>query len=493
MSSISPAPEPAFALPSDPLGGWHSPELAPGTVLGRYRIDHPIGRGGMGTVYAAWDLDGERPVAVKVLGSALTDRTLFGRFQREAATVARLKHPNIVEVYHIGQTPSTCYIAMQRVQGTTLRGWLNRLPRSEPVGADSDARSDGFRPILFAPPDESRLPVPRSPVLADPEHLRRAVRVLRDLVAAVAYAHAAGVAHRDLKPENVMVEPDGRVVVIDFGLARSFADTTLTTHSGPIGTPMYMAPEQLRGRPAGPAADVYALGLIGYELLSLTLPFRGRTIEALLGEVLHKPIPPLVGRNPAVPPDLANIVHRATAKDPDQRYANAGELLADLDKYSVGARVTATGYRYRFNPIEVFEVRPRCVSGAVYANFAFGTFFFIAVAFLVLTKPVNRETVIFASLSSVHLFAGRQMSTGRRRARVAGWAAVGLGIGLTVNTSFREPNAFLLPLAALFLGVAATNVVAVVSRHGRAWFRFAREKRRAFEAERTGIDQSDGE
>ncbi|MDY3554818.1 serine/threonine-protein kinase [Gemmata sp. JC717] len=455
---------PVSLVSSAPDEVYHPLDLPPGTVLDRYRLDCAIGRGGMGTVYAAWDLDEERWVAVKVLGGAISDPTLFGRFQREAATVSKLRHPGIVELYHVGQTAQACYIAMRQVQGTTLRGWLNRQPR----GA--------------APPHAE----PQPPGSAAPERLKDALRVWRDLVAAVAYAHSVGVAHRDLKPENVMVEPDGRVVVIDFGLARSFTDTTLTTHSGPIGTPMYMAPEQLGGNPAGPASDVYALGLIGYELLSLTLPFRGRTVEALLGEVLHKPIPPLTGRNPAVPPDLANVVHRATAKSPGERYADAGELLADLDRHLAGARVTATGYRYRFNPIEVFAARPRGVSAAVYANFAFGAFFLICTAFLLLSKPMSNDLPEFAGIAAVHLFAGGQMSTGCRWARVGGWCVVCLTLWLIAVSVSREPSALLLALGALFLTVAAANLVALSSPRGREWFALAREKRRAFELERSG-------
>jgi len=479
---LSPSPRPG----SYP-GSWATLELEPGTMLDQYRVDRAVGRGGMGVVYAAWDTANQRRVAVKVLSGGAFDPGRGARFRREAATVARLNHPGIVELYGVGETATGPYIAMRWVEGTTLRGWLAAVPRAAAGGPAEDvptARTE-VRPVWEPERSDTR---PRSELPTDPDHTRRAVRVFRELVAAVAHAHAHGVVHRDLKPENVMVEPDGRVVVIDFGLARGKTDPTLTSHNGLVGTPRYMAPEQLLGARSGPAADVYALGLIGYELLALALPYRGRAAQEVIAETLHAALPPLTGRNPAVPAALANVIHRATAKLPEERYADAGELLADLDRYLAGSRVSAARYAYRFEAPDLFAARPRVIALASRVDFALGTFVCLIMA-LTIGVPAPSATTAVVTLGLLTggglLAVAWLIAGGHRGARTAARVACAvLALSAARNLAV---NGVPGTVAAVFqLALAGLNVCAVQSRAGRDWIARVQQKRREFEAERRG-------
>ena len=458
-------------------------------MLDQYRVDRAVGRGGMGVVYAAWDTVNQRRVAVKVLSGGAFDPGRGARFRREAATVARLNHPGILELYGVGETATGPYIAMRWVEGTTLRGWLAAVPRAAGGGPAEDvptARTE-VRPVWEPERSDTR---PRAELPTDPDHTRRAVRAFRELVAAVAHAHAHGVVHRDLKPENVMVEPDGRVVVIDFGLARGSADPTLTSHNGLIGTPRYMAPEQLICAGAGPAADVYALGLIGYELLALALPYRGRAVQEVIAETLHAALPPLSARNPAVPAALANVIHRATAKLPEERYAYAGELLADLDRYLAGSRVSASHYAYRFDAPDLFLARPRSVSLAAHVNTVLGTIVWRVLALAAVVPDHAGATVAsvtMALLTGCGLLAtARLLAGGYRGARtVTSITCAVLAASAVRNFVANDvPPGTATGLALLAL--AALNLYAAHARAGRSWLARVQHKRRAFEAERRG-------
>src|SRR5262245_20590563 len=263
--------------------------LPAGTAIGFYEVASQIGAGGMGEVYRAHDTRLKREVALKLIRRALGDKPdAVERFLREASVLSSLNHPNIVTIYETGVVGADRYIAMELVHGTTLR----ELARE-------------------------RLPIER-------------VRAIAQQVAeALAVAHAAAIVHRDVKPENLMVRPDGYVKVLDFGLARSAGERSgrstgsiLTATSAPgmlLGTIGYLAPEQVMGDPATPASDVFALGVVLYELLAGRHPFDARSSVAMLHALLDDlPEPPSV-LNPEVPPPLDALVLDALRKDPRLR------------------------------------------------------------------------------------------------------------------------------------------------------------------------------
>lgn len=277
--------------------GPDAPELPPGAEVGPYRILDRIGSGGMGTVYSARDSRLDRNVALKFLPPWLAaDPRAAERFRHEARAAAALDHPNICTVYEIGEERAgRPYIAMALYRGETLRARLERGP---------------------LPVDE-------------------AVRVAVAVARALAAAHARGIVHRDVKPGNVMLTTDGRVKLLDFGLAR-LEDVALTRPGLLRGTVSYMAPEQVRGDPAGPAADLWALGVVMYEMLAGRRPFSGGRDRARFHAILHEEPPPLGELRPEVPEALVRTVERLLRKDSADRYAGATELLAALTEPTAG-------------------------------------------------------------------------------------------------------------------------------------------------------------
>jgi serine/threonine protein kinase/tetratricopeptide (TPR) repeat protein len=267
----------------------------------RYQIVGPLGRGGMGEVCLAHDRQLDRRVALKLLpadrtGDEHAERTLL----KEARSAAALDHPFICKTYETGEIDGRPFIAMEYVEGTTLRARLAT----------------------------GRLTVPE------------AVRLAIEIADALDYAHRRGVVHRDLKPGNVMVTPEGHVKLLDFGIARrlnkpsagAFEDTyTATTAEGPlVGTAGYMSPEQLEGRPADAQSDIFAFGVVLYELLTGIHPFRRETSAATASAILTQPPPVLTERLPDAPPVLEHVVKRTLARDRSTRYQSAREIRADL-------------------------------------------------------------------------------------------------------------------------------------------------------------------
>jgi len=274
-----------------------------GRVLGHYRIVAAVGAGGMGEVYAADDLKLHRRVALKVLPALMAaSRERRDRFTQEARAVAALSHPNIVTVYSIEEADGVHFLTMEFIEGQSLQA---RIPRG---GLALDTL----------------------------------LGIAIPLVEAVAAAHARGITHRDLKPANVMITPDGRVKVLDFGLAKLHdrsgmsgdgVSTTigLTVEGRIVGTAAYMAPEQAESRPVDHRADLFSLGVILYEMASGDRPFKGDSPLSVLTSVLRDQPPPLSGLNPALPRDLSKIVRKCLAKDPDRRYQSAKDLRNDLE------------------------------------------------------------------------------------------------------------------------------------------------------------------
>ncbi|HVA24642.1 MAG TPA: protein kinase [Chloroflexota bacterium] len=259
-----------------------------GVIAGRYRIERLLGEGGMSRVYQAIDLRLDRPVAVKVLRDEFADDAEFvERFDREARTAASLSHPNIISIFDVGQDGDRSFIVMELVDGEPLRQYI-----------DSDAP---FEP-------------------------RDVTTILDQLCDALDYAHAQGVVHRDLKPENVLITAQGRVKIGDFGIARGVSPTSLTTEGTVIGSAYYISPEQAQGQPATPRSDVYAAGVIAYEMLTGLRPFSGDTaLGVAMQHVEADPATPS-RLNPRLSARIDAAILKALAKHPYLRYATAIEL-----------------------------------------------------------------------------------------------------------------------------------------------------------------------
>ena len=247
----------------------------------------------MGEVYRATDAVLERQVALKVLHRSLSgDRGFVERFRREARAAANLNHPNIVAVYDWGAVDGIYYMVMEHVAGVSARELLN---------------AEG----VLAP--------------------AQAADVLLQTLAALGHAHRQGIVHRDIKPENLMVTPEGMVKVADFGLARAYADAQITEAGTVTGTVQYLSPEQLQGEPADPRTDLYALGIVAYELLTGRLPFTGETPMAIAYKHIHGRVPAPSSRNPVVPAGLDGWVASVTEKQRELRPESAAEARRDLD------------------------------------------------------------------------------------------------------------------------------------------------------------------
>jgi eukaryotic-like serine/threonine-protein kinase len=272
---------------------------------GRYKLLQRIGSGGMSLVYKAQDLSLGRLVAVKVMHESLTDDEGFlQRFQQEAHAVANLTHPNIVTVHDIGQDEDgngqyRHYIVMEYVEGKTLKQIIREVY----------GQNGRFFP------------------------LNRALDLTIQICAGIGYAHRANLVHCDVKPQNVLVTHDDRVKVADFGIARAMSQATSHQPQQVWGTPQYFAPEQAAGEAPTPASDVYAIGVILFELLSGQLPFTAESHTALALKHLQEE-PPLVSQyNPAVPRQIEQIVKKVMAKEPSGRYRTAGQLGRILSTY----------------------------------------------------------------------------------------------------------------------------------------------------------------
>ena len=265
-----------------------------GTLLdGRYLVQAKIASGGTSTVYRGLDVRLDRPVALKVMDSRYAgDDQFLTRFQLEARTVARLKHPGLVAVYDQGLDARHPFLVMELIEGGTLRELL-----------------------------AERGPMPPHAVVA----------VLRPVLGGLAAAHRAGLVHRDVKPENVLISDDGEVKIADFGLVRAVAAAGITSASVILGTAAYLSPEQVRDGHAGPHSDVYSTGILTYELLTGFAPFTGDSALSIAYQRLDNDVPPAGAVIKGVPSQFDEFVARATARDPADRYADATEMAADLD------------------------------------------------------------------------------------------------------------------------------------------------------------------
>jgi serine/threonine-protein kinase len=268
-------------------------------ALGKqFTVGPLLGQGGFAVVFRTRDHALNRDVAVKVLDTAGAPApTLSERFVREAQTIARLEHPNIVPIYEVGQQADFLYLAMRCVDGPSLRQML------------------GDRPMRRLSPGD-------------------AARVARAVADALSYAHAEGVVHRDIKPDNILLDKRGNVLVTDFGIAKAAQAATsaqLTTEGMIIGTPQYMSPEQAAGEKVIDArADIYALGALTYEMLAGEPPHTGRSAQAIIAKVMVGDVRPVTALRPSVPTHVASAVERALSRVPADRFSTAGDFAAAI-------------------------------------------------------------------------------------------------------------------------------------------------------------------
>lgn len=265
----------------------------PDKIKNRYVLKRLIGQGGMADVYLAWDEILGREVAIKILRDNLArDPQTLVRFLREASAARKLKHPNVVEIYDIGESDNLHYLVMEYVPGMTLKELITQT---------------------------------------GPMDARRAVGYMKELTSAIVDAHAHQLIHRDIKPQNVLIAKDGTLKLSDFGIAVSVDGKHIQKPEAVMGSSHYLAPESAAGKAPDYRVDVYALGIVFFELLCGSVPFTGTTPASIALKHMKDPLPPIAPYNDTVSQGIENIVIKATAKNPDERYQSASELLDALD------------------------------------------------------------------------------------------------------------------------------------------------------------------
>ncbi|MBU9896162.1 Stk1 family PASTA domain-containing Ser/Thr kinase [Holdemanella biformis] len=261
-------------------------------IANRYEILSLIGQGGMADVYKARDTILNRVVAIKVLRAKLSDDAMaLVRFQREASAASRLSHPNVVDIYDVGEYEGMHYIVMEFIRGRTLKELI-----AQRGALDVD----------------------------------EAIGVMKQLVSAINHAHEHKIIHRDIKPQNVLVKDDGTIKITDFGIAVANGSVQLTYNNTVMGSAHYLAPETTQGKEPNEQVDIYSLGIVFYELLTGHVPFTGKTPTEIAIKHLRKPIPYVRDFNPNIPQSVENIVLKATAKNLEDRYVSCKEMLYDL-------------------------------------------------------------------------------------------------------------------------------------------------------------------
>ena len=276
----------------------------------RYEIIRSIGEGGMANVYLGYDTILDRNVAIKVLrGDLSNDEKFVRRFQREALSASSLAHPNIVEMYDVGEDNGLYYIVMEYIEGKTLKQLLKK------------------RGTLT---------------------LSEAIDIMLQLTDGMAHAHDSYIIHRDLKPQNIMIKDDGQIKITDFGIAMALNSTQLTQTNSVMGSVHYLPPEQASGKGCTIKSDIYSMGIIFYELLSGSLPFRGDNAVEIALKHMRDPLPSLREENPAIPQSIENIIRKATAKNPKNRYEDARSMHEDLLTALDDDRMDEPVYQYKY-------------------------------------------------------------------------------------------------------------------------------------------------
>ena len=280
----------------------------------RYQIIRTIGEGGMANVYLAYDTILDRNVAVKILrGDLAEDEKFVRKFQREAISASKLSHPNIVEMYDVGEDDGRYFIVMEYVEGVTLKNLIKR------------------RGALT---------------------LSEVIDIMLQLTSAIACAHDSYIIHRDIKPQNVLILDDGRVKITDFGIAMALNSNELTQTNSVMGSVHYLPPEQANGTGATIKSDIYSLGILMYELLTGNLPFKGDSAVEIAIKQMKEPIPSIVEQNPNMPQSIENIILKACAKNPKNRYESARQMYEDLTTCLDSTRISEPKYVYPYPEFE---------------------------------------------------------------------------------------------------------------------------------------------
>ncbi len=286
-------------------------------INGRYEIIKSIGEGGMANVYLAYDTILDRNVAIKVLrGDLANDEKFVRRFQREALSASSLSHPNIVAMYDVGEDNGLYYIVMEYVEGKTLKQLLKK------------------RGSLT---------------------LSEAIDIMLQLTDGMAHAHDSYIVHRDLKPQNIMIQDDGQIKITDFGIAMALNSTQLTQTNSVMGSVHYLPPEQAAGKGATIKSDIYSMGIIFYELLTGELPFKGDSAVEIALKQMKEPLPDVHKLNNDIPQSIENIILKATAKNPKNRYDDAKSMHNDLLTALNDDRINEPPYVYPYPENEVDE------------------------------------------------------------------------------------------------------------------------------------------
>ena len=276
----------------------------------RYEIVRSIGEGGMANVYLGYDTILDRNVAIKVLrGDLSNDEKFVRRFQREALSASSLSHPNIVEMYDVGEDNGIYYIVMEYVEGQTLKQLLKR------------------RGSLT---------------------LSEAIDIMLQITDGMAHAHDSYIIHRDLKPQNIMIQDDGQIKITDFGIAMALNSTQLTQTNSVMGSVHYLPPEQASGKGSTIKSDIYSMGIIFYELLTGSVPFKGENAVEIALKQMKEPLPDLKDENPSIPMSVENVIMKATAKNPKNRYNDSREMHDDLLTVLDDDRLNEGKYRYQY-------------------------------------------------------------------------------------------------------------------------------------------------
>ena len=276
----------------------------------RYQIIKSIGEGGMANVYLAHDTILDRKVAIKILrGDLSNDEKFVRRFQREALSASSLSHPNIVEMYDVGEDNGLYYIVMEYVEGKTLKQLLKKRGNLT---------------------------------------LSEAIDIMLQLTDGMAHAHDSYIIHRDLKPQNIMIQDDGQVKITDFGIAMALNSTQLTQTNSVMGSVHYLPPEQANGKGSTIKSDIYSMGIIFYELLSGSLPFKGDSAVEIALKHMKEPLPNLMDSDSSIPQSIENIILKSTAKNPKNRYEDARAMHEDLLTALDDDRMDEEPYKYKY-------------------------------------------------------------------------------------------------------------------------------------------------
>ncbi|TMW73170.1 Stk1 family PASTA domain-containing Ser/Thr kinase [Alteribacter natronophilus] len=280
----------------------------------RYKILDRIGGGGMADVYLAHDIILDRDVAVKVLKEQFSrDDDFIRRFHREAEAASSLAHPNVVNVYDVGEENGLYYIVMEYVKGQTLKEYIQR--------------QDGMK-------------------------VDEAVSIMGAVASAIAHAHANHIIHRDIKPHNILIGEDGQAKITDFGIARAISEATITHTNSILGSVHYLSPEQARGGHVTYKSDIYSLGIVLYEMIAGEVPFNGDTAVSIAIKHIQTPLPSIRERFAYIPQSVENVIIKATAKDPDDRYMTAGSMEEDLSGVLSPSRINEDKYIPGYLPDE---------------------------------------------------------------------------------------------------------------------------------------------